>query len=187
MAAVFRRSLAPAPPSGSGISSSWSTPAWTPTAAFARRAFCPQRDGRPSRLPGRVHARAEPSGASGRREGVCAGGRLAAVHLGNRARGRPCVALQAGECIRSALARLGPRPVIRGGRAAVPGVPGAYRFAHPFARPFPRGRAGVAFLAVFVRVALAVARAGRRAAASAGTPVASLDLACLLASGVLRA
>ena len=70
--------------------------------------------------------------------------------------------------------------------AAVAGVPGPHRFAHPFARPFARDRAGMAFLAVGVSVPFAVARAGRRSAAATDAPVARLDLPCLLARRVIQ-
>jgi hypothetical protein len=51
----------------------------------------------------------------------------------------------------------------------------------PVRAPFPRDRAGMTNLAVLVRIALAVARAGRRAAAPAGALVARLDGLWLLA------
>jgi hypothetical protein len=185
MAGVSTRSPAPAEPSGADSSSSWSTRAWTRSAAFVRRALRSVADGRPGCPVGL--ARQEPGGASDVSQRVGACGSPIAVHLGHRASSRPGAIPQAGERIWPAPARVGPRPVIRGGRAAVAGVPGAHRFAHPFARPLPCDRAGMTLLAVFVRIALAVARAGRRAAASAGTVVAGLDLACLLAGWVLRA
>ena len=71
---------------------------------------------------------------------------------------------------------VGARPVVGRRRAAVPGMPGAHCFAHPLAGPLPRDRAGMAAFAICVRVAFAVARAGRRAAAPADAAVALLDL-----------
>src|SRR5436305_8073214 len=81
---------------------------------------------------------------------------------------------------------MGARPVVGGRRGAVAGSPGAHRLTDPLAGPLPRDRPGTAALAIGIRVALAVACAGRRAAAPADAPIARLDLARLIADRIVE-
>lgn len=181
MIATSTCSRGPAPPSGSDSLSTWCTPASIRTAASARRALRRQRDGQPSPLG---YRREEPTDQSGVWQRVGAGGRPAAVHLAHRARRRPHGVLQSGARLRPAPARMGPRPVIRGGQPAVLRLPRQYCLAHPLACPLPRDRAGMTLRAIGVRVALAVSGRRRSAAALAHSPIAALYGACLLARRV---
>ena len=84
------------------------------------------------------------------------------------------------------LARVRARPVIRRRQPSVSLPPVKHRGEHELPRPPALDRAGVADLAVGVRITVAVARLCARAAATADADVAGLDGSRLRARGVVE-
>ena len=110
----------------------------------------------------------------------------AAEQVADDARRWPRTRPQARERLPSPAARMRARPVVRRWQPAIALPPLEHRRDHQLPRPPPLDRAGMAALAVRVRVALAVARLGVRAAAPAHPLVAGLDRPRLLAGRVLE-
>ena len=137
-------------------------------------------------VPGRA-AQAPSRFGSVVREGVGPRRRPGAVQVDDRRGRRPIPVPPAFQRLATAPSRVGARPVRRRRRTPVQRLPGAHRVAHPLAGPGWRDRAGMAALAVLVRVALTASGRGRRAAAAADALVAGLDRTRLLAGRVLSA
>ena len=96
------------------------------------------------------------------------------VHRSCLPRCRPVALNEAGRGFASASRRVGARPVIRARRSPVPVAPGVHGRDHLVARPAAGDRSRMAVLAVFVGVALPVARLGWRAALPARAAIPGL-------------
>src|ERR1035437_7871231 len=118
--------------------------------------------------------------------GLRAGHHPGPEHARHDARRGPVTSAESLERLSPPSARVRARPVVGRWQPAVPRAPRAHGVQHPVVRPAALDRAGVARLAVRVRVALSVPRLRVRATAAAHANVAGLDRPSLLTGRVVE-